>query len=192
MYIFVQMNTWGYGSVGRVSRSQCEGQGFESPYLHQMKSPRVARVFYLVAGTGGLDPELCSNSGGVFSPRSGYPLISSTSEQSLLCSVFFFSRKKIPPARLFLLSPTKSLAPLSVLCGDPEIPCIFFVNNKQMKSPRVARVFYLVAGTGGLDLELCSNSGGVFIRVCGELATMYPDRLPIKRFFRHSLDKAAY
>ena len=26
---------WGYGSVGRASRSQCEGQGFESPYLHQ-------------------------------------------------------------------------------------------------------------------------------------------------------------
>ena len=25
---------WGYGSVGRASRSQCEGQGFESPYLH--------------------------------------------------------------------------------------------------------------------------------------------------------------
>ncbi len=27
--------SWGYGSVGRASRSQCEGQGFESPYLHQ-------------------------------------------------------------------------------------------------------------------------------------------------------------
>ena len=26
----------GYGSVGRASRSQCEGQGFESPYLHHM------------------------------------------------------------------------------------------------------------------------------------------------------------
>ncbi len=25
---------WGYSSVGRASRSQCEGQGFESPYLH--------------------------------------------------------------------------------------------------------------------------------------------------------------
>ena len=28
---------WGYGSVGRASRSQCEGQGFESPYLHQTR-----------------------------------------------------------------------------------------------------------------------------------------------------------
>ena len=28
---------WGYGSVGRASRSQREGQRFESAYLHQEK-----------------------------------------------------------------------------------------------------------------------------------------------------------
>ena len=26
---------WGYSSVGRATRSQCVGQGFDSPYLHQ-------------------------------------------------------------------------------------------------------------------------------------------------------------
>ena len=30
----------GYGSVGRAMRSQCIGQGFESPYLHHKKSIR--------------------------------------------------------------------------------------------------------------------------------------------------------
>ena len=29
--------TRGYSSVGRAMRSQCIGQGFESPYLHQQK-----------------------------------------------------------------------------------------------------------------------------------------------------------
>ena len=40
---------WGYGSVGRASRSQCEGQGFESPYLHQKehKSNSVRLVLFL-------------------------------------------------------------------------------------------------------------------------------------------------
>ena len=28
---------WGIGSVGRASRSQCEGQGFDSPILHHRK-----------------------------------------------------------------------------------------------------------------------------------------------------------
>ena len=28
---------WGYGSVGRASRSQREGREFESHYLHQKK-----------------------------------------------------------------------------------------------------------------------------------------------------------
>ena len=33
----------GYGSVGRAMRSQCIGQGFESPYLHQVK---IIRTFW--------------------------------------------------------------------------------------------------------------------------------------------------
>ena len=32
---------WGYGSVGRAIRSQRIGQGFESPYLHQIKIIRT-------------------------------------------------------------------------------------------------------------------------------------------------------
>ena len=31
----------GYSSVGRAMRSQRIGQGFESPYLHNMKKPRI-------------------------------------------------------------------------------------------------------------------------------------------------------
>lgn len=34
-------NMRGYGSVGRAMRSQCIGQGFESPYLHQMDITRT-------------------------------------------------------------------------------------------------------------------------------------------------------
>ena len=37
----------GYGSVGRASRSQCEGQGFESPYLHQKISYKCTIFFYV-------------------------------------------------------------------------------------------------------------------------------------------------
>ena len=32
----------GYSSVGRASRSQCEGQGFDSPYLHSFGNQRAA------------------------------------------------------------------------------------------------------------------------------------------------------
>ena len=40
---------WGYGSVGRASRSQCEGQGFESPYLHQ-KYRTFCAIFFCIRG----------------------------------------------------------------------------------------------------------------------------------------------
>ena len=48
---------WGYGSVGRASRSQREGQRFESAYLHH-KQPKLNRnlgclfkpkVWYVIA-----------------------------------------------------------------------------------------------------------------------------------------------
>lgn len=32
---YILPNLWGYSSVGRAMRSQCIGQGFESPYLHK-------------------------------------------------------------------------------------------------------------------------------------------------------------
>ena len=36
-YIGNRKTAWGYGSVGRAMRSQCIGQGFESPYLHHIQ-----------------------------------------------------------------------------------------------------------------------------------------------------------
>ena len=39
---FNRTKFWGLGSVGRAMRSQCIGQGFESPSLHQiLKNPTV-------------------------------------------------------------------------------------------------------------------------------------------------------
>ena len=34
-YKNVEKSIWGYSSAGRALRSQCRGQGFEPPYLHQ-------------------------------------------------------------------------------------------------------------------------------------------------------------
>ena len=36
---------WGCGSVGRAMRSQCMGQGFESPHLHQNLETDLVSVF---------------------------------------------------------------------------------------------------------------------------------------------------
>lgn len=40
---------WGCSSAGRASRSQCEGQGFDPPHLHQIANPRqfrLSRIFH--------------------------------------------------------------------------------------------------------------------------------------------------
>ena len=46
-----QQLIWGYGSVGRAMRSQCIGQGFESPYLHHLE-PRSNPWFLFVCING--------------------------------------------------------------------------------------------------------------------------------------------
>ena len=54
-YIGNRKTAWGYGSVGRAMRSQCIGQGFESPYLHQWE-PRSHPwfLFICVKGVAGI------------------------------------------------------------------------------------------------------------------------------------------
>ena len=37
-------DVWGRSSVGRASRSQCEGRGFDSPRLHQRRALESARM----------------------------------------------------------------------------------------------------------------------------------------------------
>ena len=37
---------WGCSSVGRASRSQCEGRRFDSAQLHQTKKPLSSGFFY--------------------------------------------------------------------------------------------------------------------------------------------------
>ena len=47
-------NAWGYGSVGRAMRSQCIGQGFESPYLHQQKKIGFSLSFFCLRKVKGI------------------------------------------------------------------------------------------------------------------------------------------
>ena len=49
-YILIQ--SWGCGSVGRAMRSQCMGQGFESPHLHQNLETDLVSVFSFVFERG--------------------------------------------------------------------------------------------------------------------------------------------
>ena len=44
IYNTICKSAWGYGSVGRASRSQREGQGFESPYLHHERRKAQQRL----------------------------------------------------------------------------------------------------------------------------------------------------
>lgn len=47
------LNIRGYGSAGRATRSQRVGQGFESPYLHQIrKSNILIHLLYLLHEKG--------------------------------------------------------------------------------------------------------------------------------------------
>ena len=49
-YIGNRKTAWGYGSVGRAMRSQCIGQGFESPYLHHIQDlAYVPGLFFCIA-----------------------------------------------------------------------------------------------------------------------------------------------
>lgn len=44
------MHQWGCSSAGRALRSQCRGQGFDPPHLHQLKSTDVRRhpwIFFI-------------------------------------------------------------------------------------------------------------------------------------------------
>lgn len=41
----INIQTWGYGSVGRAMRSQRIGRGFESLYLHHAKRQAFACLF---------------------------------------------------------------------------------------------------------------------------------------------------
>ena len=47
--------TWGYSSVGRALASHVRGQGFDSPYLHQLTKDPIVRVFFLSSRADGGD-----------------------------------------------------------------------------------------------------------------------------------------